>query len=111
MNDWQGGSYERRAAEPPRREPTVWPGASPCTVLTPASASWPVYALAMMTSPLRDRFGVPLTDEPELLAGVTEARLVFGHTHLPVVYRRDPNGDLAGCPLTSRDSLRLSFAR
>ncbi len=34
-------------------------------------------------SDVRSFLPEPAGDEPELLAGVTEARLVFGHTHLP----------------------------
>jgi diadenosine tetraphosphatase ApaH/serine/threonine PP2A family protein phosphatase len=38
---------------------------------------------ASPVSDLRSFFPEPSEDEPELAAGVAEARLVFGHTHLP----------------------------
>jgi predicted phosphodiesterase len=41
------------------------------------------YCHASPPSDLRSFFPEPAPDEPELLEGVTERRLVFGHTHLP----------------------------
>jgi predicted phosphodiesterase len=41
------------------------------------------YVHASPVSDVRSFFPQPEEDEPELLAGVQEPRLVFGHTHLP----------------------------
>jgi diadenosine tetraphosphatase ApaH/serine/threonine PP2A family protein phosphatase len=41
------------------------------------------YCHASPASDLRSFFPEPTEDEPELLEGVTERTLVFGHTHLP----------------------------
>jgi putative phosphoesterase len=41
-------------------------------------------------SDLRSFMPEPADDEPELLAGVTAQRLIFGHTHLP--FQRTANG-------------------
>jgi predicted phosphodiesterase len=41
------------------------------------------YCHASPSSDLRSFLPEPAPDEPELLAGVSERRLVFGHTHLP----------------------------
>jgi diadenosine tetraphosphatase ApaH/serine/threonine PP2A family protein phosphatase len=43
------------------------------------------YCHASPVSDLRSFLPEPAPDEPELLAGVEESRLVFGHTHLPFV--------------------------
>jgi diadenosine tetraphosphatase ApaH/serine/threonine PP2A family protein phosphatase len=41
-------------------------------------------------SDVRSFLPEPADDEPELLAGVTASRLIFGHTHLP--FRREARG-------------------
>jgi diadenosine tetraphosphatase ApaH/serine/threonine PP2A family protein phosphatase len=46
---------------------------------------------ASPVSDVRSFFPEPLEDEPELVGGVTERRLVFGHTHLPF-QRQGPEG-------------------
>jgi predicted phosphodiesterase len=45
---------------------------------------------ASPVSDLRSFMPEPADDEPELLAGVTARRLIFGHTHLP--FRRERGG-------------------
>ena len=45
-----------------------------------------------------------LQDEDELLAGVTERRLIFGHTHLP--FERTRRRDRAGQPRLGRHAAR-----
>jgi diadenosine tetraphosphatase ApaH/serine/threonine PP2A family protein phosphatase len=42
-----------------------------------------LYCHASPVSDVRSFFPEPADDEPELLAGVRERRVVFGHTHLP----------------------------
>jgi diadenosine tetraphosphatase ApaH/serine/threonine PP2A family protein phosphatase len=49
------------------------------------------YCHASPVSDLRSFFPEPAEDEPELLDGVAEGRLVFGHTHLPFI-RQGPGG-------------------
>ena len=48
------------------------------------------YVHASPVSDVRSFLPEPAGDEQELLAGVSERRLVFGHTHLP--FRRSANG-------------------
>jgi diadenosine tetraphosphatase ApaH/serine/threonine PP2A family protein phosphatase len=49
------------------------------------------YCHASPASDMRSFLPEPAADEEELLEGVTEARLVFGHTHLPFS-REGPDG-------------------
>jgi predicted phosphodiesterase len=55
-------------------------------------------------SDVRSFLPEPADDEPELLAGVTEARLVFGHTHLQ--FRRHA---LGGIELINPGSVGMPF--
>ena len=55
-------------------------------------------------SDVRSFLPEPAEDEPELLAGVAEARLVFGHTHLP--FRRTSVG---GIELVNPGSVGMPF--
>ncbi len=56
-------------------------------------------------SDVRSFLPEPGEDEAELLAGVTEARLVFGHTHLP--FRR--RAAVAGIELVNPGSVGMPF--
>ncbi len=62
------------------------------------------YVHASPVSDVRSFLPEPDDDEPELLAGVTEPRLVFGHTHLP--FRRTSTG---GIELVNPGSVGLPF--
>jgi diadenosine tetraphosphatase ApaH/serine/threonine PP2A family protein phosphatase len=52
------------------------------------------YCHASPVSDVRSFFPEPAPDEPELLEGVGERRLVFGHTHLPFQRQADLGHDL-----------------
>jgi diadenosine tetraphosphatase ApaH/serine/threonine PP2A family protein phosphatase len=62
------------------------------------------YCHASPVSDVRSFFPEPADDEPELLAGVEEARLVFGHTHLP--FERQSEG---GIDLLNPGSVGMPF--
>lgn len=61
------------------------------------------YCHASPISDVRSFMPEPADDEPELLAGITERRLVFGHTHLPFRRERD------GIELINPGSVGMSF--
>jgi putative phosphoesterase len=64
-------------------------------------------ALACHASPVSDMRSFlpqPADDEPELLAGVTAPRLIFGHTHLPFARR-----SLEGIELINPGSVGMPF--
>ena len=63
------------------------------------------YVHASPVSDVRSFLPEPDADEPELLAGVTEPRLVFGHTHLPF-RRTDHRRDRARQPRLRRLPVR-----
>jgi diadenosine tetraphosphatase ApaH/serine/threonine PP2A family protein phosphatase len=63
------------------------------------------YCHASPVSDLRSFLPQPAEDEAELLAGVTEPRLVFGHTHLP--FRRIST--TGGIELVNPGSVGLPF--
>ena len=65
------------------------------------------YCHASPVSDLRSFLPQPAEDEAELLAGVTEPRLVFGHTHLP--FRRIST--TGGIELVNPGSVGLPFDR
>jgi len=62
------------------------------------------YCHASPVSDVRSFMPDPADDEPELLAGVAERRLVFGHTHLP--FRRLSAG---GVELVNPGSVGMPF--
>ena len=62
-------------------------------------------------SDVRSFLPEPQADDAELLAGVTEHRLVFGHTHLPVPALRRPAGRRARQPRQRRHAVRREPAR
>jgi predicted phosphodiesterase len=95
---WIRGNVDRWTADPGELSTdTAWlPAVAACRealgqTLVDELAALPEQALHDGTryvhaSPLSDTrsfFPQPADDEPELLAGVEEPRLVFGHTHLP----------------------------
>jgi diadenosine tetraphosphatase ApaH/serine/threonine PP2A family protein phosphatase len=63
------------------------------------------YCHASPVSDVRSFFPEPADDEPELLGGVHEDRLVFGHTHLQF-RRRSPHG---GTELVNPGSVGMPF--
>jgi diadenosine tetraphosphatase ApaH/serine/threonine PP2A family protein phosphatase len=65
------------------------------------------YCHASPVSDMRSFLPQPARDEAELLAGVTEPRLVFGHTHLP--FRRIST--TRGIELVNPGSVGLPFDR
>jgi diadenosine tetraphosphatase ApaH/serine/threonine PP2A family protein phosphatase len=62
------------------------------------------YCHGSPVSDVRSFFPRPADDEDELLAGVAERRLVFGHTHLP--FRREAAG---GVELVNPGSVGMPF--
>jgi diadenosine tetraphosphatase ApaH/serine/threonine PP2A family protein phosphatase len=62
------------------------------------------YCHASPVSDVRSFLPEPADDEDELLAGVEERRLVFGHTHLP--FRRESRG---GIELVNPGSVGMPF--
>ena len=62
------------------------------------------YCHGSPVSDVRSFLPQPADDEPELLAGVGERRLVFGHTHLP--FRREAEG---GIELVNPGSVGMPF--
>jgi predicted phosphodiesterase len=58
---------------------------------------------ASPVSDVRSFMPEPADDEPELLSGVSERRLVFGHTHLPFIRDRD------GLELVNPGSVGMPF--
>jgi diadenosine tetraphosphatase ApaH/serine/threonine PP2A family protein phosphatase len=63
------------------------------------------YCHASLPSDVRSFFPEPADDEPELLAGVHEDRLVFGHTHLQ--FRR--RSQAGGTELVNPGSVGMPF--
>jgi diadenosine tetraphosphatase ApaH/serine/threonine PP2A family protein phosphatase len=63
------------------------------------------YCQASTVSDVRSFFPEPGDDEAELLAGIEEPRLVFGHTHLP--FRREARG--RGIELVNPGSVGMPF--
>jgi predicted phosphodiesterase len=117
---WIRGNCERVTARPDEAPdiPIVRAGVDACRealgdALAEELAELPEHAVhedaryvhASPPSDSRSFFPQPDDDEPELLAGVAEPRLVFGHTHLP--FRRISTA--GGIELVNPGSVGLPF--
>lgn len=118
---WIRGNGERWTAHPPDAPPddVVQGAIAACrealgATLVAELASLPEQALldstrychASPVSDVRSFLPEPADDEAELLAGVTEPRLVFGHTHIP--FRRSA---ATGMELVNPGSVGMPFDR